>query len=75
MKFTNSFTVSILGLLSLIILGLTKGTDVSLAIVGVITSYVGSRAAQKGSYVFSASRDPAASTLDAIAAVEGNKKS
>ena len=66
MRLSNSFTISLLGLLFLLILGLAKGTDVSLAIVGVITSYVGSRAAQKGSYVFSASRDPRCDTKEVI---------
>ncbi len=52
MKLSNSFTISLLGLASLLALGLAKGTDVSMAISGIVLSYVGARQAKDASDVW-----------------------
>jgi hypothetical protein len=66
MKLSNSFAISLLGLVSLMILGLVKGLDTSVAISGIVLSYVGSRSAQKVGIGMAASRDPNSKVSDVI---------
>jgi hypothetical protein len=66
MKLTNSFTISLLGLAALLILGLTKGTDVSVAISGIVLAYTGSRASQKIGLGVAVSRDANANSENVI---------
>jgi hypothetical protein len=66
MKITNSFILSIAGLLSLTGMFLAKGLDTSGSVVTLVLGYVAARQARKASDVIAASRDPSASTLEAI---------
>jgi hypothetical protein len=66
MKLSNSFAISILGLISLTILAIVKGIDTSTAISGIILSYVGSRSAQKVGIVYSSSKDVDSNTDEII---------
>ena len=52
MKLSNSLVISLLGLTSLLALGLSKGIDVSMAISGIVLSYVGARQAKDASDVW-----------------------
>ena len=52
MKLSNSFCISLLGLVSLLVLGVAKGVDTSLSIVGVVTAYVTARQAKDASDVW-----------------------
>jgi hypothetical protein len=70
MKLTNSFTISVLGLAVLAILG-WRGADVTMAVVGVIASYTGSRAAQKTGMVFASSKDEKSNTDEVIEKLKG----
>lgn len=69
MKLSNSFIISLAGIASLITLGLAKGVDVSMALSGVVLSYVGSRAGQKGAMVFASSRDANSNTDEIIRSI------
>jgi hypothetical protein len=71
MKCTNSFILSLVGVAALLALGLAKNVDVSIPLVSVVAAYVGSRAAQKSSGVWAASRDTQADTVEALKITEG----
>jgi hypothetical protein len=66
MKFSNSYILSILGIVSLTILGIVKDLDVSMAISGIILSYVGARAGQKAMFVRAAAQDDKVCTESVI---------
>ena len=70
MKLSNSFIISLSGIIALLTLGLAKGVDVSMALSGVVLSYVGSRAGQKGAMVFASSRDEKSNTDEIIKEIE-----
>jgi hypothetical protein len=55
-KLTNSLIITLIGLVCLTVLGLRNDMDVSMAISGVVLSYVGSRGALKGTGMIAASR-------------------
>jgi hypothetical protein len=61
MRLSNSFIISLAGLVSLLVLGLAKGIDVSMAISGVVLAYSGSRASQKIGLGVAVSKDANAS--------------
>lgn len=69
MKITNSALISILGIVALIYLG-HRGAEVGTYIVGIVSSYIIGRAGLKGSYIYSASKDPVCDTQKAIETVE-----
>ena len=71
MRWSNSFILSLCGLVALFVLALSKGIDTSTAILGIVASYVGARSAQKASAVYSASKDPDADTIKMAAIVDG----
>lgn len=71
MKLSNSFIISIAGIASLLTLGLVKDVDVSMAISGVVLSYVGARSAQKTGIVFASSKDSTSNTDQVIKDMEG----
>ena len=66
MKPTNSFILSLVGIASLLTLGLVKGMDVSVPLTGIVAAYVGARGALKGTGMLAASRDPACDTASVI---------
>ena len=70
MRHSPSFVLTTFGLLLLGALAL-RGIDTSGSIVALVTAYVASHSARKASDVWAASKDPTASTLDAIR--ENNK--
>lgn len=70
MKLSNSFIISLSGIIALLTLGLIKGIDTSMALSGVVLSYVGSRAGQKGAMVFASSRDANSNTDQVIKEIE-----
>jgi hypothetical protein len=70
-KLTNSLIITLIGLVCLTALGLRNDMDVSMAISGVVLSYVGSRGALKGTGMIAASRDPEVDTLKAIEKLKG----
>jgi len=69
MKLSNSFIISLTGIASLLTLGLVKGIDTSMALSGVVLSYVGARAGQKGAMVFASSRDEKSDTDEIIRSI------
>ena len=71
MTISNSFVISLAGIASLLTLGLVKGVDVSMALSGIVLSYVGSRAAQKTGMVFASSKDSGSKTDEIIKSIEG----
>ena len=70
MRLSNSFIISLSGIASLLALGLVKNTDVSMAISGVVLSYVGARSAQKTGIVFASSKDSTSNTDQIIKDIE-----
>jgi hypothetical protein len=64
-KFSNSFTISLLSLAILAVLG-WRGVDVTTAIVGICGAYVASRSAQKSAMVFASSKDSESKTDEII---------
>jgi hypothetical protein len=70
-RFTNSFLLSLAGLLALLALGLVNKVDVSGPIAALVASYVTARGAQKASHVWAASRDADADTTAIISRIEG----
>jgi len=69
MRLSNSFILSLSGIIALLTLGLAKGIDVSMSLSGVVLSYVGSRAGQKGAMVFASSRDANSNTDEIIRSI------
>ena len=66
MKITNSFTLSLLGLVALVTMFLAKGLDTSGAVVTICLGYVGARQAKKASDVIAAAKDPNTDTAQII---------
>ena len=71
MKLTNSFSLSLLGLVALATMFLAKGLDTSGAIVTLCLGYIGARQAKKASDIIAIAKDPAADTLKALKDQEG----
>jgi hypothetical protein len=66
MRLSNSLLISLLGLVSLTLIGLVKGLDVSMAISGICLAYVSSRSAQKIGIGMAVSRDANANSENII---------
>ena len=66
MKSSNSFILSILGLICLTSIAILKGVDTSTAISLLVGGYVASRSSEKASHVWASSKDPACSTAEII---------
>jgi hypothetical protein len=66
MKLTNSFSLSILGLIALVVMFLTKGLDTSAAIVSLVLGYSGLRAGQKVGLGAALAKDPNSSVSDHV---------
>jgi hypothetical protein len=70
MKLTNSFSLSILGLIALVVMFITKGLDTSTAIVSLVLGYSGLRAGQKVGVGIAASKDPNSKVSDIIDSIK-----
>lgn len=62
----KSFLISLLGLAALLILGLVKGIDTSMALASVVLAYTGSRASQKIGLGMAVSRDVNANSENVV---------
>jgi hypothetical protein len=71
MKLTNSFSLSLVGLIALVVMFLSKGLDTSGSIVALCLGYIGARAGQKIGLGAALAKDPNSTLTDSIDKLNG----